>query len=147
MKPSTLFHALFSFLLLITDITKAEMSIYDVFEDISDMWGCPDPADFVKAYPLYDIECVENSIPPWPLCLFHNITYFVAASVSSASRCCDFENLDECRCPLKNHDKFQKKMKEWCPKIIENCPQMEIDSMISSEMWVSPEMMYGEESE
>ena len=71
--------------------------------------------------PDYDIECVEASIPPWPICLFHNVTYFVDSAISSASRCCDFGNLEECTCPVKFKKKWKVVMKQWCPKIA-TCP-------------------------
>ncbi len=100
-------------------VVKAEL--YDSFYD---RFSCPDPYEFVEENPDYDIDCVENSIPPWPICLFHNVTYFIDAAVSSASRCCDFENLDDCGCPLKYKEKWQAIMTEWCPKI-DTCPEPE----------------------
>lgn len=97
-------------------LTKAEL-----YNSFTDRLSCPDPMDFVEAFPDYDIDCVESSIPPWPMCLFHNVTYFIDAAVSSAARCCDFENLEECRCPLKYKTRWQDIMMDWCPKI-EKCP-------------------------
>eukprot|EP01083_Nonionella_stella_P062766 163191_1 len=137
MNLSTVFHAL-STLLLVTNLARAEMyDMFDVFDEISDRLECPDIYQFVEENPDYTIECVENSIPPWPLCLFHNITYFVAASVSSASRCCDFENLDECRCPLKNYDKWQMKMDNWCENIA-TCPtEIRVDGTLSTDAWTT----------
>mmetsp|Transcript_11129 Transcript_11129/g.14052 ORF Transcript_11129/g.14052 Transcript_11129/m.14052 type:complete len:102 (-) Transcript_11129:904-1209(-) len=75
----------------------ANAQLHDSFLD---RFRCDDPYDFVAEYEGYDFDCVDASIPPWPICLFHNVTYFIDAAVASASRCCDPENLDECRCVI-----------------------------------------------
>ncbi len=96
----------------------------ELFDSFFDRFRCDDPYEFVEEYPDYDFDCVDASIPPWPICLFHNVTYFIDAAVSSASRCCDFDDLEECRCPKKYHPKFMEAMEKWCPKI-DKCPKVE----------------------
>jgi len=100
--------------------TAASAGLLDSLQG-DDWWQCPDPMEFVDMNPQYPIECVDNSIPPWPLCLFHDIEYFVNASVSSAGRCCDFNNLTECKCPYKGYSFWEEKMTPWCASIA-TCP-------------------------
>ena len=105
---------------------------------LPDALECPNATEFVSLNDDYTMECVENSIPPWPLCLFHNVTYFVNAAVSSASRCCDFDDLEDCRCPLKKHPHWQEVMGNWCEKI-KTCP-IDFDSVpkeLESDFWSS----------
>ena len=120
------------FLLPFLTVT-ANAELYDTFWD---RFSCPDPNEFIEENPEFEFECVDASIPPWPVCLFHNVTTFIHASVSSASRCCDFDNLDECKCPLKYTDKFQNAMEEWCPKIA-TCPIPKdgIDATLMTMTW------------
>ena len=91
--------------------------------DLSYFWSrfkCGDPETYAETYNV-PLTCIENSIPPWPICLFHNTTYFIQAALSSASRCCDSEDLEECRCPVKYHPKFALEMVPWCAAIA-TCP-------------------------
>lgn len=108
----------------------------DLYDSFYDRFSCPDPVEFVMENSDYTIECVESSIPPWPICLFHNVTYFVDAAVASASRCCDFDNLEDCGCPLKYKEKWQDIMTDWCAKI-ESCPVPEggIKTALVTETW------------
>ena len=128
---SSLYTICICFLPFISSVVKG-----DLYDSFYDRFSCPDPVEFVAENPGYDIECVESSIPPWPICLFHNVTYFVDAAVSSASRCCDFDNLEECRCPLKYKEQWQDVMTEWCPKIAK-CPVSEdgIKTALVTETW------------
>jgi hypothetical protein len=97
---------------------------------------CPDPEDFVIENPLYKIECVEASIPPWPMCLFHDVDYFIDSAISSANRCCDPDDLEACRCPLKYDVRWRSKMAEWCPKIDECLtPDLDIKTELVTEAW------------
>ncbi len=116
-------------------LIASNAKLYDSFLD---RFSCPDPEEFVQEYSDYDIECVDASIPPWPMCLFHNVTYFIEASVASASRCCDFENLEMCRCPVKDTPTWLDVMGEWCPKIAK-CPMpdgnMTMFSPLVSDAW------------
>ena len=113
-------------------IAFANAKIYDSFLD---RFVCPTPEEFVEENPDYDFDCVDGSIPPWPICLFHNVTYFIDAAVASASRCCDFENLGECKCPFKNETMWRDIMMNWCPKI-DKCPTPQGDvSQLVSEAW------------
>jgi hypothetical protein len=105
---------------------------------VPDALECPNATEFVSLNDDYTMECVEKSIPPWPLCLFHNITYFVNAAVSSASRCCDFDDLEDCRCPLKEYQHWQDVMGNWCEDI-KTCP-IDFDSVpkeLQSDFWAS----------
>lgn len=114
----------------------------DFYDELSGRLACPSPEDFVAENPEFPLECVENSIPPWPLCLFHNVTYFIQGAVASADRCCDFENLDQCRCPFKFNPKWQEVMTDWCANI-ETCPAnvtftmsgKAADSMMATDVW------------
>mmetsp|Transcript_1301 Transcript_1301/g.2372 ORF Transcript_1301/g.2372 Transcript_1301/m.2372 type:complete len:200 (+) Transcript_1301:221-820(+) len=116
----------------------------DFYDDLSERLACPSPEDYVAENPDFPLECVENSIPPWPLCLFHNVTYFIQGAVASADRCCDFENLEACRCPFKNNQKWQEVMADWCANI-ETCPESvtplsatkvsAVDSIIATDVW------------
>mmetsp|Transcript_9457 Transcript_9457/g.13893 ORF Transcript_9457/g.13893 Transcript_9457/m.13893 type:complete len:173 (+) Transcript_9457:76-594(+) len=100
--------------------------------DLSYFWSrfeCDDPQDYADTYGV-NITCAENSMPPWPICLFHNITYFIEASVSSASRCCNATDLEECRCPVKDHPLFAIHMAPWCDAIA-TCP---VDTALKPEL-------------
>ncbi len=105
-----------------------------------DSWECPDVQEFVSENPDYSETCVESSIPPWPLCLFHGVKYFVDAAVASANRCCDFQSNEDCSCPLKNRRFWKRKMKNWCEDI-SSCPGSgdrrldSIDSKLVTEAW------------
>ena len=133
MKLVTVFHAIAT-ILFVPKVARAQLNIYEVFYEISHNWECPDPDVYANSTGI-PLSCVENSIPPWPLCLFHNTTYFIQASVSSASRCCDFENLEACRCPFKNHEMWQAKMVDWCEEIA-TCPaDITINDALATETW------------
>jgi len=121
----------------------SRLNFMDFYDELSGRLACPSPEDFVAENPDFPLECVENSIPPWPLCLFHNVTYFIQGAVASADRCCDFENLEACRCPFKYNPKWQEVMTDWCPNI-ETCPdsvilssatKVAVDSMIATDVW------------
>ena len=137
MKVFKSINALFTCFLVPALFSNADgkyVSVYDVFDEISDRLQCPDPVEFSEEYDI-PLSCVESTIPPWPLCLLHNVTYFIEAAVSSASRCCDFENLDECRCPLKEKEQWQMAMEGWCEDIA-TCPMEWKGSALSTEAWV-----------
>lgn len=130
---------LFTFLLLPTIVSAGFSTIFDAFDEISERLECPDPVEFSEEYNI-TLSCVENSIPPWPLCLLHNVTYFIQASISSSNRCCDFTNLEACRCPFKEHPMFQEKMEGWCDNI-ETCPDLgPAPEALSTDSWVSQMM-------
>ncbi len=121
-----IYTALASLVLLSKSIlfTNAQDRFSDIGDLIDMLWEkleCPDPVEYANATDI-PLTCVANSIPPWPICLFHNITYFIASSVSSASRCCDPNNLEECRCPVKTHPQWLETMEDWCENI-QTCPQ------------------------
>ncbi len=99
---------------------------------------CPDPALFVEANPTFPLECVTNALPPWPLCLLHSPEYFINASVSSAARCCDFNNLTACKCPYKYYDIWQTKMMPWC-EAISKCPVLveAVDKTLVTDFWAT----------
>jgi hypothetical protein len=99
---------------------------------------CPDPSLFVEANPTFPIECVTNAIPPWPICLLHSTEYFINASVSSAGRCCDFNNLTACKCPYKYYDMWQTKMGPWC-EAITKCPVRidAVDENLVTDFWAT----------
>lgn len=72
------------------------------------------------------IECIKNIIPPWPICLFHDIDYFRRVALDGATRCCDGESaaadMSECRCPKKDTTKFVDSIGAWC-KGVASCPK------------------------
>lgn len=66
----------------------------------------------------YDAKCLKSVIPPWPMCLGHDVPYWVSKAKDGATRCCkDNGDLSECRCPKKDTEKFQTKIGEWCEDI------------------------------
>ena len=134
MRTFKAFHALSTLLLIPTFASARYATVYDAFDEISDRYECPDPVEYSKEYDI-PISCVGRSMTPWPLCLLHNITYFIQASVNSASRCCDFDNLESCRCPFKERLNWQTKMKDWCDNIA-TCNMTGTPSNISTETWV-----------
>jgi hypothetical protein len=118
----------------------------DPYESFFDRFYCTDPYDFVMQNTEYDIQCVSASIPPWPMCLFHDVPYFIDAALASASRCCDLENLDKCKCPFKTQQEFRDGMLEWCPKI-ETCKssvegdEVNIKEDLVSDSWTQMAMV------
>mmetsp|Transcript_1890 Transcript_1890/g.2619 ORF Transcript_1890/g.2619 Transcript_1890/m.2619 type:complete len:122 (+) Transcript_1890:123-488(+) len=68
--------------------------------------------------------CQEAITPPWPICLFHSTDYFLAKSIKGYNRCCNPDDLSECRCPRKDTTSFQKHIGEWCEKV-SSCIQSE----------------------
>ena len=67
-----------------------------------------------------DPKCLINIIPPWPICLFHDVNYFLAKAEDGASRCCG-DDISKCRCPKKDTGKFQDQIGDWC-KGVAKCP-------------------------
>lgn len=94
------------------------------------------------------LECIKNIIPPWPICLFHDIDYFRKVAIDGSTRCCDGEaaaaDMSECRCPKKDTTKFVDSIGDWC-KGVASCPRdggagagadaetVEVDATIASE--------------
>lgn len=68
-----------------------------------------------------DPKCLINIIPPWPICLFYDLNYFLAKAVDGSSRCCG-DDISGCRCPKKDTDKFKDRIGDWC-KGVATCPQ------------------------
>ena len=64
----------------------------------------------------YSEECLDNAIPPWPICLFHDVDYFVDKSMDGATRCCG-DDTSACRCPKKDTPSFLERIDEWCEGI------------------------------
>uniref|UniRef100_A0A6V2FJ27 Uncharacterized protein n=1 Tax=Ditylum brightwellii TaxID=49249 RepID=A0A6V2FJ27_9STRA len=63
----------------------------------------------------YSPECLKSVIPPWPICLFHDVPTFVEHSEDAATRCCKEDgDLSECKCPHKDSEKFIDHIDEWC---------------------------------
>jgi hypothetical protein len=118
-------------------VTKSVVKA-DLYDSFFERFYCPDPVEFIQENPEknYTFECVDAAIPPWPMCLFHNVTYFIKAAKASASRCCDPMNMGECRCPFKYDQRFKDAMLEWCPKI-DSCPDFDNikDSELVTEAW------------
>jgi len=69
-----------------------------------------------------DPKCLENIIPPWPICLFHDVDYFLSKSLDGSSRCCG-DDISECKCPKKDTDKFKSKIGEWCAGVATCAPE------------------------
>jgi hypothetical protein len=120
-----------------------EMSTF--FSDFGS-WSCPSPDDFIASNPEYTSNCVESSIPPYPLCLFHDVEYFVNSAIASASRCCGNMNdadYEQCKCPLKSQLWWQEKIIGWCEDILE-CPDSNMQTalrdggaQLETEVWAS----------
>ena len=79
---------------------------------------CPDDPDL-------PIGCLKNIIPPWPICLFHDVDYFRKVALDGATRCCDGEDaaadMSACRCPKKDKAQFLDSIGDWC-KGVSSCP-------------------------
>lgn len=128
-----------------TDIDM-QPSDADWWEIIWEKLECPDPVKFANETGL-PLTCVGNAIPPWPICLFHSIPYFIEASISSASRCCNFDDLEECRCPMKDNPEWKVKMEDWCENIA-TCPRatpIKVD--LVSEFWARDVLFPGSEAD
>uniref|UniRef100_A0A7S4IJP6 Uncharacterized protein n=1 Tax=Odontella aurita TaxID=265563 RepID=A0A7S4IJP6_9STRA len=61
----------------------------------------------------YDPACLKSAIPPWPICLFHDVKFFVDTAMDGATRCCG-EDTSECRCPKKETGAFKDHIGDWC---------------------------------
>jgi hypothetical protein len=70
-------------------------------------------AGFCPTDDKYTAECLKSSIPPWPICLFHDAEYFVTQAKDGATRCCG-DDITECKCPKKDTEKFQGAIGDWC---------------------------------
>uniref|UniRef100_A0A7S2H0G9 Extracellular membrane protein CFEM domain-containing protein n=1 Tax=Helicotheca tamesis TaxID=374047 RepID=A0A7S2H0G9_9STRA len=63
----------------------------------------------------YSPECLKSALPPWPICLFHDVPTFVNHAIDSGTRCCkDDGDMSECKCPHKDEEKFKKYIGGWC---------------------------------
>jgi hypothetical protein len=93
-------------LLLLVSLTSSEGSLWS---KALGCFKCPTATD--HEYPK---ECLANAIPPWPICLFHSVDYFVDKSLDAASRCCGDDDISECKCPKKDTPEFLNKIGEWC---------------------------------
>mmetsp|Transcript_4651 Transcript_4651/g.6049 ORF Transcript_4651/g.6049 Transcript_4651/m.6049 type:complete len:144 (-) Transcript_4651:251-682(-) len=72
--------------------------------------GCPFHCPRDDSYPP---SCLDNVIPPWPICLFKSVDEWVEKAQDGASRCCGYD-LSECKCPKKDTDQFLDKIDAWC---------------------------------
>ena len=61
----------------------------------------------------YNQECLKSALPPWPICLFHDVEYFVSKAKDGATRCCTGD-LSECQCPKKDTPAFRETIESWC---------------------------------
>lgn len=61
----------------------------------------------------YDPACVDAIMPPWPICLFHSVDYWVENAIDSESRCCG-DDISECKCPHKDTAKFKERIEAYC---------------------------------
>mmetsp|Transcript_27286 Transcript_27286/g.41063 ORF Transcript_27286/g.41063 Transcript_27286/m.41063 type:complete len:145 (-) Transcript_27286:75-509(-) len=109
------------------------------FLDQIDRWNldCPSVDDYIAENGNYTYECVDSSIPPYPLCLLHSVEYFIESAIASSDRCCDFSDLSECKCPIKESWWWKMKMGSWCEDIA-SCPATEGGggySAMETEVW------------
>jgi hypothetical protein len=74
----------------------------------------------------YTPECLEFALPPWPICWFHSVDYFVSKSIDGASRCCG-DDSSACMCPKKDTPEFQDQIGNWCKGIREHCVPCSVD--------------------
>mmetsp|Transcript_37002 Transcript_37002/g.66581 ORF Transcript_37002/g.66581 Transcript_37002/m.66581 type:complete len:130 (+) Transcript_37002:97-486(+) len=83
----------------------------------SDNIGCPTDDTISKA-------CLDAVTPPFPICLTKgSAKEWVAHAKDSATRCCG-DNIDQCKCPVKNGQKFQEKIVGYCAAV-GNCETQE----------------------
>mmetsp|Transcript_34557 Transcript_34557/g.101559 ORF Transcript_34557/g.101559 Transcript_34557/m.101559 type:complete len:132 (+) Transcript_34557:157-552(+) len=121
-------------ILLVAVLTGRNSAHASLFSAVPKCLKCPDD-------PSLPIGCLKNIIPPWPICLFHDVDYFRRVALDGATRCCDGEDaaadMSECRCPKKDTAKFVDSIGDWC-KGVASCPTdakggSEVDATIASE--------------
>mmetsp|Transcript_806 Transcript_806/g.1447 ORF Transcript_806/g.1447 Transcript_806/m.1447 type:complete len:152 (-) Transcript_806:113-568(-) len=66
-------------------------------------------------------QCLEATLPPWPICLSKTAQEWVEHAKDAATRCCDPLNLGPCQCPVKNGPKFQAKIGPYCDAVNNYC--------------------------
>lgn len=71
--------------------------------------GCPTDDSF-------DPKCLESVMPPYPICNKLPASEWVKKGIDGASRCCG-EDLSECKCPVKDSEKFLDKIGPHCEGI------------------------------
>ena len=68
--------------------------------------GCPKDDRF-------DPQCLANAMPPYPICTKKTAQEWVESAIDGASRCCG-KDLSECKCPVKDSEKFLNKIASHC---------------------------------
>jgi hypothetical protein len=90
--------------------------------------GCPTDDSF-------DPKCLESVMPPYPICTKLPASEWVKKGIDGASRCCG-DDLSECKCPVKDSEKFLNKIGAHCEGI-ETCktqfPALELEGVSSVE--------------
>ncbi len=86
-------------------ITVASVTIFYSEADCP-FFECPTDESYPKT-------CLDNVIPPWPICKFGTVEKFVAKAKDGATRCCG-DDLSACKCPKKDTDKFLDEIGPWC---------------------------------
>jgi hypothetical protein len=106
-SSSTSTTILLAVLLCFSSTTPATAASSSLWEKAWNCFHCPTSDQ-------YDPLCLTNALPPWPICLFHDVDYFVAKAKDGATRCCVGDDLSECRCPKKDTPEFLDKIGDWC---------------------------------
>ena len=67
----------------------------------------------------YPTSCLQNVMPPYPICTYNTAAKWVQKATAGHAHCCG-QDLSTCSCPQKNSDKFQSKIDSWCAAV-ETC--------------------------
>ena len=73
--------------------------------------GCP-----VNDDENFDVKCLEAAMPPFPMCTKLTPAEWVKKAVDGSSRCCG-DDLSECKCPVKDSERFLNKIQAHCDGI------------------------------
>ena len=75
--------------------------------------SCKCPTD-----PNYSDECLSGVIPPSPICCGRaSAKEWVDHAKDAATRCCA-DDMSKCKCPIKEENKFQDKIGEYCSAVV-----------------------------
>ena len=81
----------------------------------------------------YTTECLQNAIPPYPICLRKTAQEWVDEAVNvKYNHCCSSDDaeqpLESCRCPQKNSPHFLNKISTWCAGV-KSCQSEQPDAV------------------
>ena len=115
-NQTSILHFLFS--LSISTMSKVYISIFILallgafsYLSLNDKGDCPFfECPTSDSYPQ---TCLDNVIPPWPICKLGSVDHWVEHAKDGATRCCG-DDLSQCRCPKKDTKTFLDTIGAWC---------------------------------